>query len=978
VEGRVTIGLKLVAAAWFVLWLVPAASAQDCNRNGVPDSQDIAVGTSQDCNGNGIPDECEVYGLRRLPISGLAAEDEAGRAAAIRGDLALVGAPNDGTYGTWTGAVYALRFVGGNWVQEQKLMASDAAEYGSFGSSIAMNGDVAVIGASGRDISRGAAYVFRRIGSAWVEEQILTASDAAEYDFFGAAVATDGAVIWVGASHMFSGGGAAYVFRWDGSSWTGEVKVSVPDEMGVFGSAVALDGDVVVVGDGFVAEGCVGAGAYVFRWNGSQWEQEAKLEPPPGDDASCFSSTVAVSGDVIWIGAPGAEGYKGAAYVYRRDGASWGQPTRLTSADGEQRPEYGASVAVDGDLAVVGAPQADEGGASAGAAYFYRWNGAAWIKEAKPMPSDVVSGDHFGQAVAINDGRALIGAPYRDEPADYAGAAYVVTIPEPTALPDCNRNGIPDECDIAEGTSTDCNVNGVPDECELRDGTSADCNANGKPDECDIAGGASRDCDVNAVPDECEMREVTRLNPSSNYYGYLFGSSVAAEEDLLVVGAPGTRYTNDEAGSVRVFRWSGTAWAQEATLYARSRYRDHFGACVATDGGRIAAGSPDHDSKAADCGSAQVYTWNGTGWGSGTMLTPSDGLAYDHFGTSVAVSGDLVVVGAPGRDDHGTNSGAVYVYRWNGASWTQTKLLASGPASQLQLGYSVATDGNVIVATGTGSWPSGAVYVFRWSGSQWGQEAVLKPLDLTSDSHFGESLSISGDAIVAGALGDDDRGYLAGAAYVFRHSGAAWIQEAKLVASDAAPYDTFGHSLALDGHLLVVSATGDDDHGEYSGSTYLFQYTGTRWIERAKLTAPDGMADDFFGEGVGVRGQTIVVGLPGRTQSAGSAYAYRLHNLDWDATPDLCDLCPATIDGVLVDINGCPPFVPGDFDRDGDVDRADLAAFESCASCPGASYPAGCEAPDLDDDSDIDQSDFALFQRCVSGQNLPADPDCAS
>lgn len=203
-------------------------------------------------------------------------------------------------------------------------------------------------------------------------------------------------------------------------------------------------------------------------------------------------------------------------------------------------------------------------------------------------------------------------------------------------------------------------------------------------------------------------------------------------------------------------------------------------------------------------------------------------------------------------------------------------------------------------------------------------------------------------------------------------------EEAKLTASDTESQDDFGYSLSLDGDLLVVGTYGDNDRGTGSGSIYLFRHIGAGWIAWAKPTAADGTAGDSFGA-VDSRGQTLVVGGPGWLQNVGSAYAYRLQDLDWDRTSDTCDLCPATIGGVLVDINSCPPFVPGDFDRDGDVDMNDLAVFEACATGPAISQPSpDCVWACFDTDDDIDQADVAVFQRCLSGEKPAADPNCAS
>jgi hypothetical protein len=99
---------------------------------------------------------------------------------------------------------------------------------------------------------------------------------------------------------------------------------------------------------------------------------------------------------------------------------------------------------------------------------------------------------------------------------------------------------------------------------------------------------------------------------------------------------------------------------------------------------------------------------------------------------------------------------------------------------------------------------------------------------------------------------------------------------------------------------------------------------------------------------------------------------------DGDGVPDCVDDCPNTIPGATVGTDGCPPVIPGDFNRDGDVDPTDLVAFRTCTSGPAVPRSSECESKDFDKDSDVDQSDYGIFQRCFSGENIPADPNCAA
>src|SRR3990172_1568973 len=213
-----------------------------------------------------------------------------------------------------------------------------------------------------------------------------------------------------------------------------------------------------------------------------------------------------------------------------------------------------------------------------------------------------------------------------------------------------------------------------------------------------------------------------------------------------------------------------------------------------------------------------------------TKLTAADAAAGDLFGWSVAVSGVTAVVGVPYDDDAGTGAGSAYV--------------------------------------------------FVRSGTAWSQQAKLIAADAAADDLFGWSVGISGETVVVGAPGDDDAGTGAGSAYVFVRSGAAWSEQAKLTAADAAAFDEFGSSVGISGLTVVVGSPGDDDAGTGAGSAYVFVRSGaSAWSQQAKLTAADAAAGDCFGSSVGISGETVVVGAPRDNDAAagtdaGSAYVF--------------------------------------------------------------------------------------------------------
>ena len=326
--------------------------------------------------------------VKKLTASDGGAGDGFGRYVAISGETAVVGAPavalRVGSPDV-VGSVYIFeRDEGGagNWDEVKKLTASDAQAGDVFGKSVSISGDTAVVGTLSE-----AAYVFGRDeGGAgnWGEVKRLTASDAHAFAGFGGSVAISGDTAVVSASGDDAGGeraGAAYVFQRDeggAGSW-GEVKkltASDADAFAMFGLSVAVSGDTAVVGSINDAAGNLAGAAYVFQRNQGgpgNWGEVKKLISPDLQRGDLFGDSVAVSGDTAIVGAlhedAGADA-AGAAYVFERNQGgpdNWGEVQRLTASAAQHYGQFGQSVAVSGDTALVGADAEDVG--ASGAAY---------------------------------------------------------------------------------------------------------------------------------------------------------------------------------------------------------------------------------------------------------------------------------------------------------------------------------------------------------------------------------------------------------------------------------------------------------------------------------------------------------------------------------------------------------------------------------------------------------------------------------
>jgi len=195
-------------------------------------------------------------------------------------------------------------------------------------------------------------------------------------------------------------------------------------------------------------------------------DQAAKLLASDGAVGDRFGKSVSLDGDTAIVGADFHDNNgisnSGSAYIFHFDGTNWNQEASLLASDGAENDYLGNEVSIDGDVAIVGAQYDDnENGTDAGSAYLFGFDGTNWKQEAKLLASDGAAGDHFGWYVSIDGDVAIVGAPFDDDNGTDSGSAYIFA-----GVGDCNDNGVADICDIANGDSKDENGNGIPDECE--------------------------------------------------------------------------------------------------------------------------------------------------------------------------------------------------------------------------------------------------------------------------------------------------------------------------------------------------------------------------------------------------------------------------------------------------------------------------------------------------------------------------------
>src|ERR1700693_3721826 len=471
----------------------------------------------------------------------------------------------------------------------------------------------------------------------------------------------------------------------------------------------------------------------------SQVTELTATDAASGDE---FGYSIKISGDTAVVGAYQKNSSTGAAYIFERNqgGAdNWGQVKELTASDAAQGDEFGREVAINGGTVIVGAPFKNS---STGAAYIFERNqGGAenWGQVSELTASDGAQGDQFGNQVAIDAGTVAIGAALKNSS---TGAVYI--------FERSNQGGVENWGQVQELTASD----GAPND--------------------------------------------------------LFGISSAIFADTVVVGASGHSFGT---GSVYVFsRNEGGAenWGQVQELTASDAAQGAgFGQAVGISGDTVVVGA---SGKNSSTGAAYVFQNECGQWSQTKEPVATDAAANDNFSISVGIDGDTAVVGAYAKNSF---TGAAYNFERNqgGAeNWGQVqKLTAGDAATNDQFGISVGiTSDTVVVGADQKNSFAGAAYIFertQCGAENWGQVQKLTAGDAAANDDFGVSVGIDGDTVVVGAY---QKNAATGAAYIFeRNQGGVenWGQVQKLTAGDAAAFDFFGVSVGISSETVAV---GDD------------------------------------------------------------------------------------------------------------------------------------------------------------------------
>ncbi len=380
---------------------------------------------------------------------------------------------------------------------------------------------------------------------------------------------------------------------------------------------------------------------------------------------------------------------------------------KLLATDSKESDEFGRSVAISGNTAIVGAYNEDTGGQNAGAAYiFERDSSGTWTQTKKLLASDPEAFDGFGHSVAISGNIAIVAAPFENTGGSRAGAVYIF--------------------------------------------------------ERDSSGNWS----------ETETKKLFASVPKASDY---FGKSVAISGNIAIVGAEGDDTGGDQAGAAYIFECDSNGnWSETETqklLASDPTKSSSFGKSVAISDHIAIVGANSEDSGGYNAGAAYIFERDRSGtWTQTKKLLASEPKASDNFGWSVAISGNIAIVGAPYEDTAGDSAGAAYIFeRDSSGNWSKTetqKLIASYTSASDKFGTSVAISNNIAVV---GAYGENSAYIFeRDSSGHWTEIERLLPHKLKADGEFGNSVAISNNIAVVGAYqAQDTGGAQVGAACIF-------------------------------------------------------------------------------------------------------------------------------------------------------------------------------------------------------------------
>jgi len=881
----------------------------------------------------------------------------------INGDLLIIGTPSDDengllwdcSYGgecleTYPGAAYIYKRYGSNWVLQKKLLGNNSGQTHSFGGSVNINGNKAIVGAIGLNDNDGRAYVFEYNGADWVEQQELSVADG-------------------------------------GSS-------------SAFGHTVSIDKDNAIVGDpqhyNTLNSLSYAGAAYIFSSTDSIWSEQAMLESADIEENDFFGSSVSIDGNHAIVGVPRDDEAYLFEGVYDDDGVitSWTTKMKLLAPDYALGDSFGSSVLIKDGYAIIGAPYDDDNGSGSGSAYIYpiylavrgsadpeiiEKGGLTTLSWTSVLADSCVIEPGIG---TVSPNGTIVVSPL--ETTTYVITAtgtdgsvsegVTVKVVDPSILPTAEISASPETIDYADSITITWNADNamsctiepyigtvpnsgsiivIPTEdttytiTAVNTGGSTTASVTVKVicyypevsitvdhETIDLGSSATitwtgskyaYSCNIQPDIGDIDASGSVTVSPedSTTYILTATGPCGTASYNIpiTIIGAAVMKITypdgvNDYANQNIEIKWTDAAPDIDAAI---SLYYDTDN--TGEDGTLIVSGineTPDGDTADTYSGwdtsqlpEGEYYIYGiiddgtntpGVDYSDGPIkivhstvqeslkISLNDVLDGTQFGYSVAVDGDYAIIG--------DSNDSAYIYKKDGSIWTrQTRLIIEDINGAVDSEKSVSLDGDYAIvgapeATNESNVQTGMVYIFVRQGDTWVQQARFAPNDGYSGIDFGCSASISGDYAAIGTLDYS--------AYIFKREGNTWAQHAKLTTDAWNNAGGFGNAVSISGDYVIVGAK-DADETWYRydwGAAYVYKRDGDTWTQQSRLVAKDGYKYNHFGTSVAIDGDYAYVGTPYHEvsgySSAGAVYVFKRSDAYWSQMTELNDPSPST------------------------------------------------------------------------------------
>ncbi len=684
--------------------------------------------------------------------------DAFGGALALHGDRAVIGAYYSDSIASEAGAVYVYERINGLWTQQQKLTADDAAAGDGFGSSVAMSDDQILIGAWETDqggTDNGSVYVFEHNGTLWTQVQKFAPDDLKTYNKFGSSMSLFNDRLIVSAPvqevHEVSEAGAVYLYQNSPSGWQLQEKwlSSESNANDRFGSVLLLTEDMAMVASVYRNFSTFDEGAvYVFEPGEHHWQQTAVLQASDAHPTNRFGRSMAMfEGDIVigstndlmgintgavyrfariqgqWqevqqiftpnpqehdqfstamhstgeqlliSGMQSISGYSGRVHVYQPGSSGLTETAEFIANEGANYGAFGSRMHARENRLIVGAPRDNGLGVESGAAYIYEHNGATWSLQQKLHADNAEETHRFGSGIAINGDTAAVGAPGDGSFGPYDGQVYVF-----------NRT-------------------------------------------------------------DNQWLQTDRLTPTRD--SQAFGIAIALDGDHMAIGANIDDWIGSNAGAVFMAQRVDDSWVlTEELSYIGAGEGDHFGSVLEMNGPDLLAGSSN---------AIHHYRWNGSSWAFQQTITAPPVYINFGFGSVLDLHGSKFIVGTPYHaNQDGLAIGAAFIYHYTGTEWVyQAQLLAPDPTVSSQFGSSVLLSDDLVLIGAPRSYDialySGAVYAFKPSGDQWLPIKRFKQANPLYSDNFGSTLAMSQNFTLVGTPNDDDHGTNSGSVSVYKN-----------------------------------------------------------------------------------------------------------------------------------------------------------------------------------------------------------------